>query len=501
MEEKTYYFDTTSITEYIRHLGEVIENLSDALLEDFQTPSFVSWLDDLGYGSLYNEWYNLYYRENGVYKDEKWVAHALMLLEQMSSENHDRIVNLYIDYIKKQPQFWVKENIDLYQMDEALAHILVDSLDRLEFLPSKSLNDLSLAYEELCQLYIDLRREFMNNLWLYQLNLYEVSKYRITSSYADAYFVSSSRYQVVPVGWLKTQVKDYTPERLNLAAATMREEAEKHLNLLKEQAIFWKNEMLEIKKKKTSSKNVPNGKLAILSAIISALLILYCLVGFIRVGSWDFGVLLRIVYIGAMIVSGICLIQFLRQLASYGIWQRLQECYKTIMIFSKDLEDNLIELKKNITVNNNLLLSEQPIVSKKENGMVNAQVTQATFKQLAQNKKIKKGTKVYLIIVLITLAISVSLTTFMSKGQQTPVKEPTKKTETQADSKTIYTVNVANANVRTGPGTSYKRIDTYKKGEQFEGTGKSETDNSNRVWYEIILEDGETGWICETTVE
>ncbi len=501
MVEETYYWDANSITDYIKHISEVVENLADVLLEDFQKPSFVNWLEDLGYGDVYNEWYNFYYRENGVYKDEKWVGHALMLLERISNENHDRIVNLYIDYIKLQPQFWVKENIDLYQMDEAMEHILVVSLDNLEFASSKSLNELSASYEELCQLYNDLKRELMNNLWLYRFNLYEVSKYRITSSYPDAYFVSSSRYQAVPVGWLKTQVKDYTPERLNLAAVSMKEEAVKHLESLKQQAESWKNEMVSIKKKKTSNKNVPNGKLAILSAIVSALVILYCLIGFIRVGSWDYGILLRIIYIGSMILSGICLIQFLSQLASYGIWQRLQECYKEIFLFSKNLEEHLVELRKNITTHNNLLLSKEPIVSEKENGMVNAQVTQATFKQLAQNKKIKKGTKVYLIIILITLIVNVALTTFVSKGQYSPTKIPSKTVEKQADKKITYTVNVANANVRSGPGTSYKRIDTYKKGKEFEGTGKSEKDNSDRTWYEIILDDGQKGWICETTVE
>ncbi len=503
MVEETYYWDEQgmSVADYIRHISEVVENLADVLLEDFQKPSFVNWLDDLGYGNVYNEWYNFYYRENGVYKDEKWVGHALMLLERISSENHDRIVNLYVDYIKMQPQFWVKENIDFYQMDEAMEHILVDSLDRLEFTPDKSLNELGASYEELCQLYNDLKREFMNNLWLYQFNLYEVSKYRITSSHPDAYFVSSSRYQAVPVGWLKTQVKDYTPERLNLAAVSMKEEAVKHLEALKEQASSWKNEMLAIKKKKTSSKNVPNGKLSILSAIISALVILYCIVGFIRVGSWDYGILLRIIYICSIILSGICLIQFLKQLASYGIWQKLQGCYQEITLFSKDLEEHLVELRKNITLNNNLLLSKEPIVMKKENGMVNAQVTQATFKQLAQSKKIKKGTKIYLIIIPIILVINVSLTTFIGKGEKTSTKIPTKTVEIQADDHKTYTVNVANANVRSGPGTSYKRIDTYKKGKEFEGTGKSEKDNSNRTWYEIILDDGQTGWICETTVE
>ena len=503
MVEETYYWDEknmTSITDYIRHLSEVVENLSDVLLEDFQTPSFINWLEDLGYGSVYNEWYNLYYRENGVYKDEKWVGHALMLLEKISSENHDRIVSLYIEYIKRQPQYWVKENIDLYQMDTQLEHILVDSLEQLEFRTSNSLNELSASYEELCQLYLDLKREFMNNLWLYQFNLYEVSKYRITSAYPDAYFVLSNN-QSVPVGYIKTQAKSYSPERLNIEAVSMREEAVKHLELLKQQAGLWKNEMLAIKKKKTTSKNIPNGKLAILSAIISALVLLYCLVGVIRVGNWDYAILLRIIYIGSMVISGICLIQFLRQLASYGIWQKLQGCYKEIALFSKDLEEHLVELRKNITTNNNLLLSKEPIVSKKENGMVNAQVTQATFKQLAQNKKIKKGTKIYIIIILITLILNVALTTFISKGQKTPTKIPTKTVKTQESDTITYTVNVANANVRSGPGTSYSRIDTYKKGQQFEGTGKSEKDKSNRTWYEIILDDGQTGWICETTVE
>ena len=45
MVEETYYWDErnmTSITDYIRHLSEVVENLSDVLLEDFQTPSFIN---------------------------------------------------------------------------------------------------------------------------------------------------------------------------------------------------------------------------------------------------------------------------------------------------------------------------------------------------------------------------------------------------------------------------------------------------------------------------
>jgi hypothetical protein len=261
--------------------------------------------------------------------------------------------------------------------------------------------------------------------------------------------------------------------------------------------------MKEVKQKRMQSKNIPNAKVVIVEAIISALIILYCVVGFIRVGSWEYGILLRVIYVASLLVSVICLSQFLRQLSVCANWQKVHDCYLRITKFVSRLNELIENVKLPIDFDNNLLLRQERIVSEKENGIVDVQVQQATFKQLVQNKKVKRESHIYLFMLIIVAIFSIGTTTVVSNSQEIPVNistNPSEDTQEPTETPIIYTVSVKRANVRTGPGTSYKVYKTYSKGEQFEGTGNSQSDGS-RMWYEIKIEDGDTAWICETTVE
>ncbi len=64
-------------------------------------------------------------------------------------------------------------------------------------------------------------------------------------------------------------------------------------------------------------------------------------------------------------------------------------------------------------------------------------------------------------------------------------------------------INVANANIRTGPGTEYEVITVTTEGTIFYGTGNEVVNDSGRLWYEIYVDEERTqiGWASEKVIE
>lgn len=116
-------------------------------------------------------------------------------------------------------------------------------------------------------------------------------------------------------------------------------------------------------------------------------------------------------------------------------------------------------------------------------------------------------------IILITLLVT--LVGFASKGiraldssdhaRKSEVENETgyDRTGFDDDTQEYISVGVDVANIRSGPGKEYDRIQVSSRGESFLITGNTKTDKSGYVWYEIYLSEDtkKTGWMRDSVLE
>lgn len=62
-------------------------------------------------------------------------------------------------------------------------------------------------------------------------------------------------------------------------------------------------------------------------------------------------------------------------------------------------------------------------------------------------------------------------------------------------------VTESSANVRSGPGTKFKKVGTAKKGEKFAVLERSKERYRDKPWYKIRLENGNEGWVWSGSVK
>lgn len=75
--------------------------------------------------------------------------------------------------------------------------------------------------------------------------------------------------------------------------------------------------------------------------------------------------------------------------------------------------------------------------------------------------------------------------------------------EDEEDEKDEMVITVDSANIRTGAGKDYDVITVASKGDVFIATGNKEKDDSDKVWYEIFLDNKqkETGWASKKVIK
>ena len=61
-------------------------------------------------------------------------------------------------------------------------------------------------------------------------------------------------------------------------------------------------------------------------------------------------------------------------------------------------------------------------------------------------------------------------------------------------------ITASSANIRSGPGTDYPVLTTAGQGNTFTATGNEETASNGRTWYEIYINDGQTGWASQKVI-
>ncbi len=81
--------------------------------------------------------------------------------------------------------------------------------------------------------------------------------------------------------------------------------------------------------------------------------------------------------------------------------------------------------------------------------------------------------------------------------KKTKIEETGEKSDDALEDESVIriTVTESSVNIRKGAGVDYGVIASAKKGDEFWGTGNIQEASNGRPWYEIHLDDGQTGWI------
>ncbi|KIR03301.1 hypothetical protein P261_02116 [Lachnospiraceae bacterium TWA4] len=378
--DDTYYL--ISIEAYIDNLEKTQKFLKETLIRDFENPLFIDRLKELGYGEIYERWHDTMYIDS---KDR--VGDILKFLKEICPEKSKTISIIYFGYIKMQPAYWLKQHIDWYSMDLSMEHIIIEPLEEIEFQVTIRLEVLQRNYLSLCEIYDQFKYNFMNNPWMYQLNIYQVSRYRITSEYPDAYFTTLSNGQFVPIGWLKSQSDD--SKVLNKIEGKFRIETSQCMENLKKQVTHWQEDMKESINNQIQNKNFPNGIIAMGSFVFSLFLIFYCIVGFFKVSEWSNALLLRAIYGVSIVVAFVCITRFLKDYQNYKKVVALKNSFNKLSMFKKWIEQEQENLQKQVQDSSNILNSSS-ISKEKQNKWTLIQVEQAKLKQQLAKKRIKK---------------------------------------------------------------------------------------------------------------
>ena len=64
----------------------------------------------------------------------------------------------------------------------------------------------------------------------------------------------------------------------------------------------------------------------------------------------------------------------------------------------------------------------------------------------------------------------------------------------------MMVITASSANIRSGPGTDYPILTTAGQGNTFVATGNEETASNGRIWYEIYINDEQTGWASQKVI-
>jgi hypothetical protein len=504
-----------TLEHYMDYLQEQGEHLGEVLYETFTDSYFIVWLQEQGYGVLYADWKEYFYTSNVIRNNRELIGNTLQLLERICDSKKALIRQMLIAYLKMQPEYWVKEHLDDYKMDEALENILRDNFDSIEYFQEYSVTQLlqlRLRLKEYCQ---ELRRDFMNNAVLYQCYLYDGSSSRITSEHVDAYFVLDEDDEYVPIGWLKSQQSSHMDSILAKNSEKLVEDAVVELDELQRQALLWQNEMQQDIQYREKENQIPS-KLTGIPGICLGILVAILAAFVLQMDAdWNLSLLIDILCGVNLLVAAICLYQSVRQRLVRSRFNKMKDSLSKITDYINkvaQIQSELRKMQSTMEQQGNNILYETQLNRPSLNYMTEIKVEHAIWGQQRKHLALKKKkTGIFFWILLLVACVSILLSVIFNWKNVLHAFVPQSTNQSQVDTTpenpvmpstelvVQYRVNVARANVRTGPGTDYEIYDTYSEGTLLTATGNEESDGQ-RIWYEVELQNGDLVWICETTV-
>ena len=487
-----------NISDYIDLQVQIPEDLEKRLCEDFNKEYFRCWLECMGYGSVFAEWKNHLYKNGYVVRDEQLLGNVCRFLAKICPEKKQTLCRLLIAQLEQRPEYWLKNHLELYQMDEMMEHMVNENFSAVVYSEDMTIKELLHAQSELKECMHELRRDFMNNPFLYENGIYDEANFRITSACCDAYFVPDGYHELVPAGWLREQGTLQDRSRIQHGFDEFRREADELMKQRAEQIQLWSRKNRNTCKEKKEAKQKPG-----LAGGIAAVLSGAVLLGIIQLLSAEYlsrsslftkaGIIVTLLVVLACLFSGIV------RIVQYSLWIRLTRSADSLKDIAENIRNQAEELAGERTaIKNTLKPASRNIIRE-------AQQERAYGSYLLQYRKLKNGLLRYLILIPVMMVMMTGclyLDGSISLNSGSMMKEISalfqNRGEHTADSST-YKVVVSSARLRTGAGTNYEILNSYENGTEVTITGKKQSDGNN-IWYEVVAPDGTIGWMRDDMI-
>lgn len=494
--------DNTEIRDIDGYIGFLEKNpagLKEQIYLDFNKDYFQCWLNVIGYSMAFREWRDFFYKGGRISQDGRIMGNVCQFLERICPERQSVLRRMVICELEKEPEYWLKNHLDLYEMDEMMEHMAQENFSGVEYTENMSIPELLRAEHELKEYMHELRRDFLNNPYLYELGVYDVADYRITSGKTDAYFVQNADYEFVPAGWLTECGSLQEKSIVQSGMADAGKEASDYLKQFSGRVNRWAEERLEICRERRQKRQVPG----VLGGFCSLLLGVFLLV-FWGILTRNFlegsGLISKAGFMLTFLAIVLCITAGAIRLDQFRLWKRLLRSIDNM----KDIAEEARSMGKEVLMETSGIREEIPKAS--HNLEMEAQGERAYSGYLSAYRKMKNGLFRYFLIFILAAGVLgaglymdgsispdkgsvVSQITSLFDKKGSEVKDNKRKQDSDT-----FTVSVSSARLRSGAGTSYEVLNSYERGTQVKATGKSQSDGSH-IWYQVTTPDGTTGWM------
>lgn len=491
------------ISSYISFLEKNLSGLKEQIYQDFNKEYFQCWLRAIGYSVAFREWKDFFYKGGRVAQDGRITGNVCQFLERICPEKQSVLRKIVISELENEPEFWLKNHLELYEMDEMMEHMARENFAGAEYTEDMSIPELLRSQHEMKEYMNELRRDFLNNPYQYQLGVYDVADYRITSKKRDAYFVQNHDYEFVPAGWLMECGSLQERSIVHSGLSEARKDAADYLDQFAGRVHHWAADCLEMCQEKRQKRQVPGAVGGICSLFLGILFLFFwgILTRNFLEGS---GLITKAGFMMTFLAIVFCMAAGIVRLDQFRLWKRLLHSIDNMNEIAADAKKMREEL------NSESSEVEEEVLKAQHNLEMEAQEERAYSGYLAVYRKLKNGIFRWYVIVILAAAVlgsglymdgSISLDKGSMVRQITSLFEKSdsgeKKTGKQ-DSDT-FTVSVSSARLRSGAGTSYEVLNSYEKGTEVKATGKYQSDGSH-TWYQVTTPDGTVGWMRDDTI-
>ena len=490
--------EIADIKAYIDYLGHLGSGLSRQLWSDFNRVYFICWLEATGFSKEYQEWKKFFYPKQEIADDHKLVANTCQFLEKICPQASGILRGFVIRELKQRPEYWLKRHLNLYQTDEMMEHMLSENFENIDYHVEDTIPRLMHNRYELEQSLKELRRDFLNNPYLYQKGIYDVTNYRIFSSSLDAYFVETKENGYVPIGWLKEQKQFDSSSVIQSGLMCMKKKAKRYMKQFSEQADRWSRLGAADCEERRVRRQIP-GLAGGICSLLSSLFLLFIWGRASEAFLEGSSLFAKSGFILTFLTLMLCLIAGIQRLNKYRSWKNIQhsihslgEIAKEVQLIAQDVEAEEVSGQ---------------IKQTDGNIEMEAQAERAYGNYLLEYRRMKNALLPYYLVFFISagiLAGGLYLDGNLSFGEggfftqaQSLLSGSVIGKQTKSDK---FEVSVSRARLRSGPGTSYEILNTYENGTEMTAGGKEQSDGS-KIWYQVTAPDGTIGWMREDTIK
>ncbi|MGX8714835.1 MAG: protein kinase domain-containing protein [Lachnospiraceae bacterium] len=486
------------ISEYIDILARS-DNLSSRLYEDFNKHYFRFWMKARGYQDKMTEWLNFFYKDGRVRRDSRIIANTAQFLSRLCPQKEFVLRGFVRADVQSGPEYWISQHLDLYDMDDMIADIIRENFDSAVINEDMSIRELLKKQNEMREHMLDLSRDFLNNIWLYQHGIFSHLEYRITSRHPEAYFIEDEENRFVPAGWMMERKDSMAQKLIDAGFAVMNDTAVAEIEKFGSRVHTWAVKSRAACQEKSDQKSYPGIAGGIAAALVT-LIVMWCLA---RLSS-------KYLQGAAPLLIGGFALSFLAALTLvYGavtrfsrlrIWRRMNQSEK----YLEEIVAQGNDIAGRIAGDKGTWPAE--ILPAKHNLDAGAQKERAYCGYLAAKDTLSN--KMAGMYVFIVLSLAVLFGGLYMDGHIDPAKgnfpaqvaglfsAPEESGGHKADGKDVRIVSVSSARLRSGPGKDTETISSYPRGTEVTLTGSSQSDGQYD-WYEVSTPDGSVGWMRE----